>query len=117
MMDIGGSHSQRNTRHVFMHMCHGIILVHDLTNRKSCLNLDKWLAEVMRAEAGSTKYSGAWDGAGPGDIGEVREFNKELSTTFYAPTCLAIMGKGSTSFVSCYLLKNYACSVFCSDQL
>ena len=70
MMDIGGSHSQRNTRHVFMHTCHGIVLVHDLTNRKSCLNLDKWLAEVMRAEAGSTKYSGAWDGATT-DIGEV----------------------------------------------
>ena len=23
-----------------MHTCHGIVLVHDLTNRKSCLNLD-----------------------------------------------------------------------------
>ena len=51
-----------------MHTCHSIVLVHDLTNRKSCLNLDKWLAEVrraevMRAEAGYTKYSEAWDGA------------------------------------------------------
>ena len=70
LWDIGGSHSQRNTRHVFMHTVHGVILVHDLANRKSCLNLDKWLAEVMRAEAGSTKYSGAWDGAST-DIGEV----------------------------------------------
>ena len=72
MWDIGGSHSQRNPRHVFMHTCHGIVLVHDLTNRKSCLNLDTWLAEVMRAEAGSTKYSGAWDGAAT-DVGEVRK--------------------------------------------
>ena len=72
MWDIGGSHSQRNTRHVFMHTCHGIVLVHDLTNRKSCLNLDTWLAEVMRAEAGSTKYSGAWDGAAT-EVGEVRK--------------------------------------------
>ena len=46
-----------------MHTCHSIVLVHDLTYRKSCLNLDKWLAEVMRAEAGYTKYSEAWDGA------------------------------------------------------
>ena len=59
-----------NTRHVFMHTCHSIVLVHDLTNRKSCLNLDKWLAEVMRAEVGYTKYSGAWDGAVT-DVGEV----------------------------------------------
>ena len=75
LWDIGGSHSQRNTRHVFMHTVHGVILVHDLANRKSCLNLDKWLAEVMRAEAGSTKYSGAWDGAST-DIGEVRYMNE-----------------------------------------
>ena len=40
------------------------------TIRKSCLNLEKWLAEVMRAEAGSTMYSGAWDGAN-NDVGEV----------------------------------------------
>ena len=53
-----------------MHTCHSIVLVHDLTNRKSCLNLDKWLAEVMRAEVGYTKYSGAWDGAVT-DVGEV----------------------------------------------
>ncbi len=69
MMDIGVSHSQRHTRHVFIHTCHGIVLVHYINNRKSCLNLDKWLAEVMRAEAGSTKYSGAWDGAAT-DVGE-----------------------------------------------
>ena len=35
LWDVGGSHSQRNTRHVFMHTVHGVILVHDLANRKS----------------------------------------------------------------------------------
>ena len=64
LWDIGGSHSQRNTRHVFMHTVHGIILVHDLNNRKSCLNLDKWLSEVTKAD------SGAWDG-GSSEVGEV----------------------------------------------
>ena len=53
-----------------MHTCHSIVLVHDLTYRKSCLNLDKWLAEVMRAEAGYTKYREAWDGVVT-DVGEV----------------------------------------------
>ena len=31
----------------------------------------KWLAEVMRAEAGATCYSGAWDSGDTADIGEV----------------------------------------------
>ena len=53
-----------------MHTVHGVILVHDLANRKSGLNLVKWLAEVIRAEAGATMYSGAWDGDST-EVGEV----------------------------------------------
>ena len=64
LWDVGGSHSQSNTRHVFMQTVHGVILVHDLNNRKSCLNLDKWLSEVTKAD------SGAWDG-GSSEVGEV----------------------------------------------
>ncbi|MFN9940400.1 MAG: hypothetical protein ACK56I_13090, partial [bacterium] len=33
---------------------HGIILVHDLSNRKSCLNLNRWLAEVRIHVVGRT---------------------------------------------------------------
>lgn len=33
----------------------GIVLVHDLTNRKSHQNLQKWLAEVLNREGGSKK--------------------------------------------------------------
>lgn len=44
--DIGGSHIHRNARSVFYHPCHGAILVHDLTNRKSEKNLHKWLKEI-----------------------------------------------------------------------
>lgn len=33
----------------------GIILVHDLTNRKSQLNLRRWLSEVLIKEGGGTK--------------------------------------------------------------
>ncbi len=32
----------------------GIILVHDLTNRKSEVNLRKWLAEVLTKECNAT---------------------------------------------------------------
>ena len=98
LWDIGGSHSQRNTRHVFMHNVHGVILVHDLANRKSCLNLEKWLAEVMRAEAGATGYSGAWDGDNT-DIGEVNWcrhpfpfLNQFIFKGQYPPSCCWYQG-------------------------
>lgn len=51
LWDIGGSSSHRNTRSIFYNPVHGIILVHDLTNRKSELNLQKWLQEVLNCEA------------------------------------------------------------------
>ena len=47
LWDVGGSHSHRNSRHVFYSNFHGIILVHDLANRKSQQNLEKWLHEVL----------------------------------------------------------------------
>jgi hypothetical protein len=41
----------------------GLILVHDLTNRKSYLNLRKWLAEVLGAgkELSGNQYSESSD--------------------------------------------------------
>uniref|UniRef100_A0A6M2DCA0 Rab-like protein 3 n=1 Tax=Xenopsylla cheopis TaxID=163159 RepID=A0A6M2DCA0_XENCH len=51
LWDIGGSISHKNTRDVFYQPTHGIILVHDLTNRKSEQNLQKWLAEILNKEA------------------------------------------------------------------
>ena len=47
LWDVGGSRNHRNTRHVFYNPCHGVILVHDLTNRKSDANLFKWLHELI----------------------------------------------------------------------
>lgn len=59
--DVGGSGSHRNARHVFYTPVHGIILAHDLTNRKSQVNLHRWLAEVLLRETG-----GGSGGAGGG---------------------------------------------------
>jgi Rab-like protein 3 len=47
LWDIGGSRSHSIARSVFYHSFHGIILVHDLTNHKSELNLRKWLGHVF----------------------------------------------------------------------
>ncbi|KAG7161269.1 rab-like protein 3 isoform X2 [Homarus americanus] len=55
LWDVGGSNSHRNARHVFYNPIHGIILVHDLTNRKSQLNLRRWLSEVLLREGSGTK--------------------------------------------------------------
>ncbi|XP_059470235.1 rab-like protein 3 [Neocloeon triangulifer] len=59
--DIGGSSSHRNARNVFYNPTHGIILVHDLSNRKSHENLRKWLAEVLNRDSASSSRSVATD--------------------------------------------------------
>ncbi|XP_069179642.1 rab-like protein 3 isoform X3 [Procambarus clarkii] len=55
LWDVGGSNSHKNARHVFYNPVHGIILVHDLTNRKSQQNLRRWLSEILLREGGGTK--------------------------------------------------------------
>lgn len=55
LWDIGGSSNHRSTRSVFYNSVHGIIFVHDLTNRKSQQNLKHWLAEVLNKEGGKNK--------------------------------------------------------------
>jgi len=46
-IDIGGSPKHENTRGILYSQVNGIILVHDLTNRKSLANLRKWVKEVL----------------------------------------------------------------------
>lgn len=45
--DVGGSANHDNTRSIFYNGVNGLILVHDLTNKKSFTNLRRWLAEVL----------------------------------------------------------------------
>uniref|UniRef100_A0A8D8WQI5 Rab-like protein 3 n=2 Tax=Cacopsylla melanoneura TaxID=428564 RepID=A0A8D8WQI5_9HEMI len=51
LWDIGGRPAYANTRHIFYNSVDGIILVHDLTNRKSQENLSKWLLEVVNRQS------------------------------------------------------------------
>ncbi|XP_012273240.1 rab-like protein 3 isoform X1 [Orussus abietinus] len=55
LWDVGGSQSHKNTRSVFYSPTNGIILVHDLTNRKSQQNLQKWLQEVLNKDSSHSK--------------------------------------------------------------
>ncbi|XP_052809977.1 rab-like protein 3 isoform X1 [Mya arenaria] len=50
LWDIGGCTGHQNSRSIFYNPVHGIILVHDLTNRKSQQNLRSWLAEVLKKD-------------------------------------------------------------------
>lgn len=56
LWDVGGSNNHRNTRNVFYQPTHGIILVHDLTNRKSQINLQKWLSEILNQDSTNHNY-------------------------------------------------------------
>lgn len=67
--DVGGSNNHRNTRHVFYNPCHGAILVHDLTNRKSEANLNKWLQELLNRDCNSMSALHS--------VGSVEEFDSE----------------------------------------
>ncbi|XP_037024128.1 rab-like protein 3 [Bradysia coprophila] len=50
LWDIGGSISHMNTRGVFYNPVHGVILVYDLSNRKSHENLQRWIFEILNKE-------------------------------------------------------------------
>ena len=45
--DVGGSSGHRNSRSIFYSGIDGLIVVHDLSNRKSFLNLQKWVREAL----------------------------------------------------------------------
>lgn len=44
--EVGGARGHRDSRNVFYANPNGLVLVHDLTNRKSFHNLKKWVEEV-----------------------------------------------------------------------
>lgn len=61
LWDIGGSSAHENSRTVFYNAFHGIILVHDLTNRKSHQNLRKWLAELLSKDTDKKSGNGRYE--------------------------------------------------------
>ena len=47
VVDVGGTQQHKLSRRVFFRDFHAIVLVYDLTNRKSRDNLNKWLREAI----------------------------------------------------------------------
>jgi len=58
-LDVGGSPKHENSRSIFYSQFNGVILAHDLTNRKSYINLKRWIKEILNAVSPSdrTKWS------------------------------------------------------------
>ncbi|KAM9485706.1 rab-like protein 3 isoform 2-T2 [Salvelinus alpinus] len=58
LWDVGGSvgcaSSLKNTRAVFYNSVNGIVLVHDLTNKKSSQNLYRWSLEALNKDSSPT---------------------------------------------------------------
>ncbi|KAG5682673.1 hypothetical protein PVAND_012010 [Polypedilum vanderplanki] len=50
LFDVGGSISHKISRNIFYQQINGIVLVHDLTNRKSQDNLKNWLFEIINKD-------------------------------------------------------------------
>ncbi|GAB1602795.1 rab-like protein 3 isoform X2 [Argonauta hians] len=50
LWETGGSKQHENSRYIFWNVIHGIILVYDLTNKKSHSNLRKWLCQALNKE-------------------------------------------------------------------
>jgi Rab-like protein 3 len=46
-LDVGGSPKHENSRSIYYTQVNGLILVHDVTNRKSYTNLKKWIKEIL----------------------------------------------------------------------
>lgn len=68
LFDIGGSLNHKNSRGIFYNPTHGIILVHDLTNRKSHENLREWLYEILNKDGKDTYKGGAGATNGASEI-------------------------------------------------
>jgi Rab-like protein 3 len=84
--DVGGSANHEMSRSIFYHSVNGLILVHDLTNKKSFTNLRKWLSEVLNSSGSSSgsnpKVNDGWFGGGD----TVEDFDPEQFAGNQIPT-------------------------------
>ncbi|CAG8833458.1 8159_t:CDS:2, partial [Gigaspora margarita] len=94
-IDVGGTSKHKSSRNMFYHQINGIILVHDVSNRKSYHNLWKWIAEVIYSEAykeservnnvananwsmGSGSGSGSWMSGSSMSFNSTNDYDFEL---------------------------------------
>lgn len=96
LFDIGGSISYQNSRGVFYHPTNGIILVHDLANRKSHENLQRWLCEILNKDGKDTNRSSEYEGDFDPEVflgsTQVKQFSTNPASSFN-PTAMIELAK------------------------
>lgn len=85
LFDIGGSLCHKMARNVFYTPYNGIILVHDLTNRKSHENLREWIYEVLEKDGKDTVKSVISSSYSSPTGGSSYIFNRRKSSQAYRP--------------------------------
>jgi Rab-like protein 3 len=98
LWDVGGNKTHSVARHIFFSQFQAMILVHDLTNSKSRLNLRKWLTEVLYASGDahppSTRSTSSFSSSSPllsmssSSADSFEAFDHELFVDQQVPTLL-----------------------------
>ncbi|XP_063722933.1 rab-like protein 3 [Symsagittifera roscoffensis] len=84
--DIGGSLQHKSSRHIFYHNFHGVMFVHDLTNKKSLKNLLKWNDELLN------KNGESWTGSVENMM---RSYTTDYRTERYLSVPVLVVGTKS----------------------
>lgn len=100
--DIGGSANHEMSRPIFYNSVNGLILVHDLTNKKSFSNLRRWLSEVLNYRgsnngAANNKSNENWFGSDPVEDFDLEQFAGTQIPTLVVGTKLDLAGSSRMS--------------------
>lgn len=94
--DIGGSANHEMSRPIFYNSVNGLILVHDLTNKKSFSNLSKWLSEVLNSSSSNnganSKSNENWFGGDTVEDFDLEQFAGSQIPTLVVGTKLDLAG-------------------------
>ncbi|CAG8542977.1 9402_t:CDS:2 [Paraglomus brasilianum] len=88
-IDISGSSTHTSSRNMFYHQVNGIILVHDVSNRKSYYNLWRWIAEVLHSEAYKDNEK-SWAGSAIGNKKNEYDFELQIGEQFASVPILVV---------------------------
>jgi len=106
LLEVGGSTSHRNSRNIFYNNINGVILVHDLSNRKSINNLRKWFGELLNS--GKQDLTGVVVRGAQADVNtsidyDIEEFSGNNLPVLIVGTKLDQAPEKRTSFSYCSL--------------
>ncbi|KAL6065658.1 Rab-like protein 3 [Balamuthia mandrillaris] len=84
LWDVGGAKKYAKARTIFFNAPNGLILVHDLTNRKSFENLSGWIKQVIGAD--SFRWKGIGEASGSANSEDAFQQQHTFSSTILSHT-------------------------------